>query len=111
MIDLKEGFELKSFKTYSLFPEEQKLQKEFVDKNLKKEYIQPSKSPMASPFFFIAKKEKGKLRPTQDYRYLNDWTIKNTYSILRANSIIDAVQETEATYFTKLDIAFAFNNI
>jgi hypothetical protein len=78
-IDTKEGFEPKNFKAYALSPEEHKLQKEFVDENLEKGYIRPSKSPMASPFFFVAKKEKDKVRPTQDYRYLNDWTIKNAY--------------------------------
>jgi len=55
------------------------MQEEFIKKNLKKGYIRPSKSPMASPFFFITKKKKRKTRPTQDYRYLNDWTIKNAY--------------------------------
>ena len=35
---------------------------------------------MGSPFFFVKKKD-GKLRPCQDYRYLNDWTIKNAYPL------------------------------
>ncbi len=30
---------------------------------------------MASPFFFVKKKD-GKLRPVQDYRKLNEMTIK-----------------------------------
>jgi hypothetical protein len=34
---------------------------------------------MASPFFFVSKKD-GELRPCQDYRYLNDWTVKNFLS-------------------------------
>jgi hypothetical protein len=33
---------------------------------------------MASPFFFIRKKD-GKLQPVQDYRKLNDMTRKNHY--------------------------------
>jgi len=76
-IDMKPDFEPKSFKAYSLTPEERDLQETFIKENLEKGYIRPSKSPMASPFFFVAKKEKGKLRPTQDYRYLNEWTIKS----------------------------------
>jgi len=44
----------------------------FLKENLEKGYIRPSQSPMASPFFFVSKKEEGKLRPCQDYRYLND---------------------------------------
>jgi len=66
---------------------------------------------MASPFFFVAKKEKGKLRPTQDYRYLNDWTIKNAYPMPSINVIMDTIQSTGAKYFTKLDVAWAFNNV
>ncbi|ESK83646.1 pro-pol protein [Moniliophthora roreri MCA 2997] len=46
-------------KVYPLSPIEQKLQEEFLSDNLRKKYIRPSKSPMASPFFFVLKKEKG----------------------------------------------------
>jgi hypothetical protein len=45
-IEMKEGFEPKSFKNYNLLKE-----------NLEKGYIQPSQSPMASPFFFVSKKD------------------------------------------------------
>ena len=55
-IEIKEGFELKSFKNYNLTSEEQKELDKFLDENLEKEYIQPSQSSMASPFFFIKKK-------------------------------------------------------
>ena len=65
-IDIKEGFEPKSFKNYNLTPEEQKELDKFLNKNLEKGYIRPSQSPMASPFFFVKKKD-GKLRPCQDY--------------------------------------------
>jgi hypothetical protein len=58
---MKPGFEPKSFKAYSLTPEEHNQQEKFVKENFEKGYIRPSKSPMASPFFFVAKKEKGKL--------------------------------------------------
>jgi hypothetical protein len=78
-IDIKEEFESKSFKNYNLTPEEQKELDKFLDENLEKEYIQPSQSPQVSPFFFVKKKD-GRLQPCQDYRYLNDWTIKNTSS-------------------------------
>jgi len=37
-------------------PEEDAMMKEFVDDNLGKGYIHPSKSPMANPFFFVHKK-------------------------------------------------------
>ena len=38
-IDIKEGFELKSFKNYNLTPEEQKELDKFLDENLEKGYI------------------------------------------------------------------------
>ena len=53
---MKPGFEPRSFKSYNLTPEEHEQQEEFIRENLKKRYIQPSKSPMASPFFFVSKK-------------------------------------------------------
>ena len=59
-IKMKEGFEPKSFKNYSLTPQEQIEMEKFSKENLEKGYIQPSKSPMASPFFFVDKKD-GKL--------------------------------------------------
>jgi hypothetical protein len=57
---MKSGFELKLFKTYNLTPEEQMELNKFLKKNLDKGYIKPSQSPMASPFFFV-KKKNGKL--------------------------------------------------
>ena len=59
-IELKEGFQSKSFKAYNLTPEEQRELDIFLKEILKKGYIRPSKSPMATPFFFVKKKD-GKL--------------------------------------------------
>jgi hypothetical protein len=66
-IKLKEGFQPKSFKIYPMTPEEDAMTKEFIDDNLKKGFIRPSKSPMATPFFFVHKKGTTKKRPCQDY--------------------------------------------
>ncbi|SJL10209.1 uncharacterized protein ARMOST_13593 [Armillaria ostoyae] len=63
-------------KVYPLNPLEQKELDKFLDENLASGRIKPSKSPMASPFFFVKKKD-GTLRPVQDYRKLNEMTIKN----------------------------------
>ena len=67
-------------KIYSLTQPEQKALEEFIKEHLKKGYIRPSKSPYASPFFFIKKKD-GKLRPVQDYQHVNKWTIWNHYPL------------------------------
>ena len=55
-----EGFEPKSFKNYNLTPTEQVKLDKFLKENLEKGYIRLSQSPMASPFFFVSKKD-GKL--------------------------------------------------
>jgi hypothetical protein len=107
-IEMKEGFEPKSFKNYNLTPAEQLELDKFLKENLKKGYIRPSQSPMASPFFFVSKKD-GKLRPCQDYRYLNDWTVKNSYPLPLISEIMDKLKG--AKYFTKLDMRWGYNNV
>jgi len=106
---LKDGFVPKSFKNSTLTPIEQLELDKFLKENLEKGYIQPSQSPIASPFFFVSKKDAGKLRPCQDYRYLNEWTIKNAYLLPLISEIIDKLKG--ARYFTKLDVQWGYNNI
>jgi len=105
---MKEGFEPKLYKTYNLTPEETKELDSFLDEQLAKGYIRPSKSPMASPFFFVSKKD-GKLRPCQDYRYLNEWTIKNAYPLPLISELLDKLKG--AKLFTKFDVRWRYNNI
>ncbi len=62
-------------KVYPLNRNEQAELDKFLDENLSSGRIWPLKSPMASPFFFVKKKD-GKLQPVQDYRKLNEMTIK-----------------------------------
>ena len=57
---MKEGLEPKSFKNYNLTPAEQIKLDRFLKENLEKGYIRPSQSLMASPIFFVNKKD-GKL--------------------------------------------------
>ncbi|KXN82682.1 hypothetical protein AN958_02301 [Leucoagaricus sp. SymC.cos] len=57
---MKPTFIPKSFKPYKLSPIEQEELKKFINKNLRKGYIVECKSEMASPFFFVDKKD-GKL--------------------------------------------------
>lgn len=56
-IELKPEFVPKDFKPYRLSPQEQQAADEFIDENLRKGYIRESKSPMASPLFFVGKKD------------------------------------------------------
>jgi len=101
-IDLKPDFIPKDCKVYPLSPEEQKEQDKFLEENLRKGYIRPSKSPMASPFFFVSKKDSKNLRPCQDYRCLNEGTIKNAYPLPRIDKLLDKLKG--AKYFMKLDL-------
>ena len=75
MIKFKKGApEAIDCKIYPMSRVEDEALKEFLDEQLMKGYIRPSKSQYASSFFFIKKKD-GKLRPVQDYRKINDITI------------------------------------
>ncbi|SJL03641.1 uncharacterized protein ARMOST_06998 [Armillaria ostoyae] len=88
-------------KVYPLNRDEQEQLDKFLDENLESGHIQESKSPFASPFFFVKKKD-GSLHPVQDYRKLNEMTIKNRYPLPLISELIDKLQG--AKYFTKLDV-------
>src|SRR6267378_980531 len=88
-------------KIYPLMQQEDKALVAFLDKQLKKGYIRPSKSPYASPFFFIKKKD-GKLRLVQDYHKLNEHTICNRYPLPFIPDLISQVQD--AHIFMKFNI-------
>uniref|UniRef100_A0A0W0F1V8 Putative reverse transcriptase-rnase h-integrase n=1 Tax=Moniliophthora roreri TaxID=221103 RepID=A0A0W0F1V8_MONRR len=64
---------------------------------------------MASPFFFMAKKEKGALRPMQDYRELNKGMVKNAYPLPLIPELLDKLKG--ANVFTKLDLRNGYNNV
>ena len=63
---------------------------------------------MASPVFFIKKKD-GSLRLVQDYRMLNDMTVKNKYPLPLISELVNQLRG--AKYFTKLDVRWGFNNV
>jgi hypothetical protein len=107
-IDLKPDSKFKSHHFFRLNPAETVSLKEYLTDHLKRGYIRPSKSPIASNFFFVGKKD-GKLRPVQDYRDLNNITIKNATPLLLIPDLIDKLQG--ARYFTKFDIRWGYNNI
>ena len=87
-------------KVYQLMQDEQKALLKFITEQQEKGYICPSKSPYATPFFFMKKKDS-KLHPVQDYRQLNEWTIQNHYPIPLISELIARIQG--AKLFTKVD--------
>jgi len=107
-IELTPGAEPKSSKVYPLSPLEQKELDTFLEENLHTGRIQPSKSPIAAPVFFIKKKD-GSLQLVQDYRALNAVTVKNRYPLPLISELVSQLHR--AKYFTKLDVCWGFNNI
>ena len=107
-IELKDSFVPKIAKVYPLNPMEKEACKNFIDEHLKMGQIVPSKSPQASPFFFVPKKD-GTLQPCQDYRYFNTHTIHNGYPLPLIPELIDDMKDS--TLFTKFDVRWGYNNI
>ena len=107
-IELLPGAEAASCKVYPLAPQEQDELDAFLQENLDSGRIRPSKSPMASPVFFIKKKD-GSLRLVQDYRVLNAMMVKNRYPLPLISELVNNFQGT--CYFTKLNVCWGYNNV
>jgi len=100
-IDMKEGFVLRKGKVYLLSREEREEVREFIQEQLRKGYIRPSKSPQIALVSFVGKKN-GKKWTVQDYRYLNEWTIKNNYPLPLISDIVENISTKKV--FTKMDL-------
>ena len=79
-----------------------------MDKQLKAGLIVESKSRYAAPYFYILKKDR-LLQLVQDYRKLNQVTIKDKMPLPLIREIIDKLKE--ARYFNKLDLIWGYNNV
>ena len=100
-IDLNENFVPRKAKLYPCSPIERAEIDAFIDDQLAKGYIRPSKSDQTSPIFFIPKKD-GKKCMVQDYRHLNEFTIKNNYPLPLIPELINRIGD--AKLFTKMDL-------
>jgi len=107
-IDVKEEFMPRKGKVYPLSREEREEVRGFVKEQLRKGYIWPSKLPQTSLVFFVGKKD-GKKRMVQDYRYLNEWTIKNNYSLPLISDVLENIGMKRL--FTKMDLRWRYNNV
>ena len=107
-IELKKGFVLRKGKVYPLSREEREEVRKFIQEQLRKGYIRPLKSPQMAPVFFVGK-EDGKKRMVQDYRYLNEWTIKNNYPLPLISDIVENIGTKKV--FTKMDLRWGYNNV
>ena len=88
-------------KVYPLSRDEQTAQDTFLKEHLDKNYIRPSKSPYAAPFFFVKKKD-GRLHPVQDYRRLNSWTRKNRYTLPLISKLVN--KAPGHTWYSTMDV-------
>ena len=75
---------------------------------MRKGYIRLSKSPQMALVFFVGKKDRKK-RMVQDYRYLNEWTIKNNYLLPLISDVLENVGTKKV--FTKMDLRWGYNNV
>ena len=82
--------------------------KEWLDDQRRKGFIRPSASQAASPVI-IVKKPGGGLRVCQDYRGLNEISVKDRYPLPLTRETLNNLQGMR--YFSKIDIIAAFNNI
>jgi len=108
VIEVKKRFVLRKGKVYLLLREEREEVREFIKEQLKKGYIWPSKSPQMVPVFFVGKKD-GKKWMVQDYRYLNEWTIKNNYLLPLISDVLENIETKKV--FTKIDLRWGYNNV
>jgi len=106
-IELVPGARLRDCKVYPLSPGQQCELDTFIEENLTSQQIHPSKSPLASLFFFIQK--DGSLHPVQNYRYLNSITIKNKYPLPLISDLINKLKN--AMIFAKFDIWWSYNSV
>jgi hypothetical protein len=57
----------------------------------------------------VEKKDAKKLRPCQDYRYLNEFTKPNAYPLPLISDLMIMLKGSK--FFTKLDIRWGYNNV
>ena len=58
--------------------------------------------------FFVGKKD-GKKKMVQDYRYLNEWTVKNNYPLPLISDVLENIGTKKV--FTKIDLRWGYNNV
>jgi hypothetical protein len=93
---------------YSLTVKQTAFLRKWLDKELSKGFIRPSKSPYPCLTFLIEKKN-GDYRVVQDYKTLNDFTVPDKHPLPLITNLIE--QLNGKVLFTKFDIRMGYNNI
>jgi hypothetical protein len=107
-IDIIPGREPPYQKNRPFSPPELLVVRKWLDDNLDKGFIRESRARCAAPLL-LASKPGGGVRICQDYRGLNNVTIKNRYPLPLIRETLDAL--CNAVVYTKLDIIAAFNKL
>ena len=107
-IDLKKMFKPQKERIYPLSKDEREKVQSFINNQLRKGYIRPSKSPQTSPVFFVGKKDRSK-KMVMDYYSLNNQMVKNNYLLLLITDLIDNMGSKRV--FTTMDLWWGFNNM
>ncbi|UTT89701.1 hypothetical protein NDA17_007024 [Ustilago hordei] len=107
-LELIEGGKPPQGPLYLKGPKEMSELRRYLDENLEKGFIRPSKSPARSPVLFVPKKDGG-LRLCVDYRGLNEITVKNRAPLPLIEEQLFLLRK--AKIYTKLDLRAAYNLI
>ena len=105
-IDLQEGTSPPFGPIYGLSEPELEALRTYLNENLEKGFIQPSKSPAGAPILFVKKKD-GSLRLCVDYRGLNKITVRNRYPLPLIPELLDRLRCAQV--FSKIDLRGAYN--
>lgn len=107
-IELIPGAPLPYSRNRPMSPTELAVIKRWLDDNLVKGNLRPSSSSTAAPLL-LARKPGGGVRICQDYRGVNNITIKNRYPLPLIRETLDAI--CNAKVYIKLDVIAAFNRV
>ena len=98
---MEEALKKLNAKAYAIIIKKEKALNQWLDEQLKAGLIVESKSRYIAPYFYILKKDSS-LQLVQDYRKLNQVTIKDKTPLLLIGKVIDKLKEVK--YFNKLDL-------
>ena len=105
---MDEALKKLNIKAYAIMLKEEEALNQWLDEQLKAGLIVESKSRYVAPYFYIPKKDSS-LQLVQDYRKLNQVTIKDKTPLSLIGEVIDKLKE--AKYFNKLDLIWKYNNV
>ena len=101
---MEEALKELNAKAYPMILKEEEMLSQWLDEQLKAGLIVELNLRYVALCFFIPKKDR-----TQDYRQLNQHTIKDKMPLSLINKVIDKLKD--AKYFNKLDLIQGYNNI